>query len=310
MDKEMLAKIADLFESGKITEDQKKMLITALHAQDNPDEEKLCVGSVLCCKGEEKEINIKLISEDLKINGEAIANQVNILQGVQEVSVSKSGDSVLIQPKKNNDHKGFFSSSSNETIIIQTPCHSRLNAKTVSGDIDIDHIHNAVLVKSVSGEVNIQNIDGNLTVITASGNISALKAANASELISKSGDITVRDSVVSGILKSYSGDIDLKNTTITDVEIAAFSGDIDIDPIAIHGNIFIKSFSGDIKLSISKKCAKELKYIQFASQSGTLHYPNFNSKDFQETHKITFNEKGSTIINIKTTSGNAKIILE
>ncbi len=311
MDNKMMEKIEQLIQQGKITPEQKQVLVKALEEKMDTGKDNCNVGMILCCEGEDQEIKIKLINEDLKITGDKIENQINVLQGIERISVDKSEHHVAIQTKKERSSWGVFvSKASEELIILQSPSYSNLSTKTVSGDVEAKNIDGDVTLKSVSGDLQVEDINGELVIMSVSGDIDINNAEKIKEVVSKSGDIKINNSHIKGTIKTYSGEIDLKNASIEDSDLAVFSGDIALCPHQLKGEISIKTFSGDITLNLPSDLKNDLKYIRFCSQSGNLYCSDSSGKEIEGCQHIDYNPKGSSAIKIKTTSGNVKIKLE
>jgi DUF4097 and DUF4098 domain-containing protein YvlB len=304
---EMESKINQLYEAGKITKDQKQVLIKAMREEVNQAKDTLRVGTIMSCK--DKELNIKLIDEDLKLSGDDTLEQVNILRGINGLTINKSQDSVLIASKKDWANKAFSSSEKEELVSIQIPSYCPMQIKTVSGDISLSNTSGMVQVKSVSGDIHAENLTNHISMITVSGDLKLKNVSKCKELISKSGDIRMEGGSISGNVKTYSGDISLKKVSVENTELAVFSGDISISPSQIKGFLDIKSFSGDIKIHIPASLRSELDSISFSSQSGEIQFEDQQGKIAPSDKLIRFS-LGNVKINLKTTSGDAKIVVE
>jgi len=305
----MVEKINQLYDIGKITLDQKNMLLQAMQEQNSDQHSEVHVATIL--GSIEKPIQIKLISEDLRISGEKTLEQINILKGIEAVDVNNAENAVIISTKKEGSESKFFGfgSTSQGSVVIQAPYKSPITAKTVSSDVTINDFQSDILIKSVSGDIDAKNILGDLSAITVSGDINLDHIKHCSELVSKSGDIALNDCHVTGQLKSYSGDISFKNSTIDTAEIAVFSGDISLQPVDIDGDLYIKSFSGDIKLLIPASVRDKIKHIQFSVSSGDIIFEDQEEKVQLKDKEVLF-DKGTVKIHLKSTSGTIKVILK
>lgn len=305
---EMESKLEQLYEAGKITKDQKQVLIKAMREEVHQAIDTLKVATIMACK--DKELNIKLISEDLKLSGDDTLEQINILRGINRVNINKTNDTVLIASKKDWANKGFSSDEKDELVSIQMPTSCPLQIKTVSGDITLSNTSGRIQVKSVSGDIHAEKLSNeSISMVTVSGDLKLKNVSHCKELISKSGDIRIEGGSVSGNVKTYSGDISMKKLAIEDAEIAVFSGDIGILPSQLKGNLEIKTFSGDIKIHIPADLRQELDCITFSSQSGEMQFDDQQEKITCTNNLIRFGT-GKVKINIKTTSGDAKIVVE
>ena len=101
----------------------------------------------------------------------------------------------------------------------------------------------------------------------------------------------------------------IKKVSIENAELAVFSGDISLSPSQLKGSLDIKTFSGDIKIHIPADLRDELDSISFSSQSGEMHLEDQQDKLTITNNLIRFGT-GKVKINLKTTSGDAKIVVE
>ena len=187
-------------------------------------------------------------STDGKCHIHLFANSENARQLADEAEISISGKKISVRIRhKETGFKRFFNGRSDGIDIeLELPRSSRLVAKAVSGDIDINDTLMSADISSVSGDISVlRNPTTMCTLKTVSGDITAHSfSACDYTLRSVSGDITVHvgpglDIDVDG--KSLSGD--------TESEISLSSGTGETEENAQTVTINAKTVSGDIKIA-------------------------------------------------------------
>jgi DUF4097 and DUF4098 domain-containing protein YvlB len=318
MNQEMLEKLEELFLTGKITKEQKELLVQALEQKNNEDTESLDITTVLGL--ENKELQVKLLDEDVRMKGDNSVTQVTIIKGAELVEVIKSENKIIIQSKKENmsligkiiksheiikQKNGVLiqSRTMDDEVVISLPVNMISSVKTVSGDINIQNISSEISIKSVSGDIEMENQHGSASLSSISGDIEIDQVSGNTEITSKSGDIQVNRSDIQGVIKTYSGDIMINKSKIENIDISVFSGDININNTLGNNLIQCKSFSGDIQISLNNSSG----YVKGSSTSGEIelitadkNHINLYSQEYGETND-------PLKILIKTTSGDGEI---
>jgi len=298
---ELLEKLTRLEESGKITADQKKLLLEAIEGEAYHEGDTIEIGLIL--NTEERDLIANFLSEDIEITGTS-DSQVSIIKGNQFVQVEKTDKSIKIQTKK--DELGhFFHSHQGDLIKINIPSNMPVKIKTVSGDIVIKNLSGTIESKSVSGDIELKTCSGNITVNSISGDIDVDKLKGTCSLISKSGDVELQDSEVAGTIKSYSGDLLVDDSILTELDASSFSGDLKFRETELRGKIQLKTFSGDLDIELRNKEGN------FSGISGTGELTIIDQKG--QSHPLRYEplqigQNGPEVL-IKTSSGDAKIYL-
>ena len=101
-----------------------------------------------------------------------------------------------------------------------------VEAKTASGDIEIDEVSGDLRVKTASGDIAVQDVGGQTEIQSTSGDL-ALQRAGA-DVVAKlvSGDIWIRDAAGSIHANTVSGDQRFEAVVAGAVEATAISGDV------------------------------------------------------------------------------------
>lgn len=133
---------------------------------------------------------------------------------------------------------------------VSMPKSARLVAKSVSGDVrarggsDVD-------ARSVSGNVDVVDVTGRATVESVSGDVSVQRAGGGVKASTVSGELTLTNITGDLDATTVSGDIELHEVKSSFVRTSTTSGDVDfsgtLDP---QGRYEFESHSGDIELAI------------------------------------------------------------
>lgn len=188
-----------------------------------------------------------------------------------------------------------FSASGN--IKISDFDLENLEAKTLSGEIEIENINNSrdSLIKSASGDIDIKNLNSeNIKIESISGETEGnyIKSENEFYSETSSGNIEINYLETNkGNFESISGGITLRNSKNIN-SVKTTSGKIEIEGYEINENLNLKTVSGDINLDLTENSSVN---IIFKSVSGDL------DNSFGEI------EDGNNLINVKTTSGDFRV---
>lgn len=250
-----------------------------------------------------KKIEIDVISSDTTLETSQSGNLKAELTGtvyttnskaVPTLEVVKAGDVLTVTEKRETPViMGFNSSNINMNISIPKDFDGEVILEGVSGDIDFTSGHNLKKLKIsvVSGDIKLNKIN----------------TREDFEFHSVSGDFKAEDLSING-----------------NAQIASVSGDTVIDGLSC-GQITMSSTSGDIKII---DCKADL--VSAKSISGNFSLQNFTGNGFtldadttsgsidsdydlknesrnKKSLKGTFGS-GETSINVRTTSGDIKIL--
>jgi hypothetical protein len=303
MNQEMMDKLEELFQSGKITKEQKELLVKALEQKNSQESQNLEITTVLGI--EKKELQIKLLDEDIEVQGDNTATQVAIIKGSELVEVVKTENKILIQSKKENANflGNFLKISESKKINVIIPESMQTSVKTVSGDIEVENLQSEIAIKSVSGDISLISHLGTIMINNISGDIEVKKVIGQADITSKSGDIQINRSDIKGSVKTYSGDIQIDKSALENVEVSVFSGDITIADSTGNQQLQCKTFSGDVQISLTNATG----YVKGFSASGEIELITADNSHIDLSSQDYGDSNDPLQILIKTTSGDGKI---
>jgi DUF4097 and DUF4098 domain-containing protein YvlB len=172
--------------------------------------------------------------------------QSRIERIVANPPIVQDGNTVRIG--QNNDHDLYQNISIDYDITA--PATVAMNAKSGSGDIDIDHLGRYLSAASGSGNVHAQGVHGAADLSTGSGDIELGEEA-AGDVKAKSGSGNIRIHGFNGALvaRTGSGDIEADGRLVGPANISSGSGSVRLrlNP-DVHFNLEASTGSGDIKV--------------------------------------------------------------
>lgn len=209
------------------------------------------------------------------------------------LSMETSGDTLLIEVKRKQNHVFFYSSNIDFYVSIPEKYDGNIEYVSSSGNLEIsDATLDNLTIKLTSGDINIQDIDlknkFDLSSTSGNSNISKLNANSMS-------------------YQSTSGDRNFRNITIKeDIDINSTSGRTQLYDITCN-QLSIDSTSGDINIGDTK-----LDLLIIGSRSGTINVEDLDGGTQIETTsgytKLSFSNAQENIY-VKSLSGNVDIIL-
>lgn len=295
---ELIKKVQELFNKGKITESQMNKLIEKIN--EELKEEKI--------EKTFKNIFLESVSEDIEVIGKENINEIVFDYGKEGFVIEEKAENLFIRSKIkslgiNINIFGFSTKESfSENIKILIPKKTNIFVNSVSGNVNIENLNGSVKVKSVSGDIEVKNVEGELDLYTISGDIFVEHIKANFKLNSKSGNIDAKNINKSGFIKSYSGDIDIKDAFLEKAFLSTFSGDISLFNLSFEESIETKTMSGDINLKTPTKDINV--FIDTRTGEGEIIYEGKITK--LTRGEIGFGSKEKKI-NIKTLSGDYKI---
>jgi hypothetical protein len=156
------------------------------------------------------------------------------------------------------------------TYNVTAPSATRLNVNSVSGDIKISDIKGEISAGTVSGNVSVTGAGSIASVKSVSGNVDIVNAQADESLdaSSVSGDVTVQRVRVRRIdAGSVSGNVRLDEVQCERAEAHSTSGNITYTgPLARRGRYALKSFSGEVHLTISGGTGFEVDATTFSGE--------------------------------------------
>jgi hypothetical protein len=124
----------------------------------------------------------------------------------------------------------------------------RLQARTASGDLDVDVINGPVVVSTASGAVRLRDAAGPLRVHSASGEVAAERAGDEATVQTASGRVRIENACGSVRARTASGDVRIGAISTGRGEIATVSGDIGVGiPAGVGVYLDLSAVSGQVR---------------------------------------------------------------
>jgi hypothetical protein len=148
----------------------------------------------------------------------------------QDVKLTPDGSGVSLSASNPNRGFpfGFGGSGSWVDYAIEVPAAVQVNAKTSSGQIDIDGVNQAVNAQSSSGALNLMNLGGAAQAHSSSGAIELSNVAGTVKVSTSSGPIRATQISHLGEASTNSGSMSLEGTFTEAANIQANSGTVNL----------------------------------------------------------------------------------
>jgi DUF4097 and DUF4098 domain-containing protein YvlB len=104
--------------------------------------------------------------------------------------------------------------------------YGSFEAKTASGDLELDEVSGELRVKTASGDLAVQEVGGQTQVNSTSGDVAIQRAGGDVTAQLVSGDIWIRDAAASVHANTVSGDQRLEAVVQGAIDATAISGDV------------------------------------------------------------------------------------
>ena len=99
-------------------------------------------------------------------------------------------------------------------------------AKTASGDVEIEEVQGDARVKTASGDVSLESVGGQTQIQSTSGDVALQQARGEVVVQAVSGDLWLRDAGAGVHANTVSGDLRLEAVVAGVVEAQTVSGDV------------------------------------------------------------------------------------
>jgi len=283
-------------------------------------------------------IEIRVISSDTKVvvyDGHKVRASLKGTvrttnkNAVPKLEITRNGNRILIEEKREERNRGTFSSDLDMDITIPSEFTGKINFEATSGNFNISDLDiDSIAIDVTSGDIKLENLelDGMLKVVTTSGNIDIekLKAREVS-IETISGDKELEDFLIDGTVSimSTSGNSRIIGVDCRDLSVNSLSGDLDIDGLKsgvrlestsghvriymaeVKDRIEITSLSGDVELNIPSDSGFAL---DCSVSSGDIDCSfDLKNKSSDKWSLRGSYGNGNTPIKITTTSGDIKI---
>jgi DUF4097 and DUF4098 domain-containing protein YvlB len=151
---------------------------------------------------------------------------------------------------------------------VTAPAGTSINARSISGDVQVKDIKGDVRVESISGSVSAVGTPNLSSIKTVSGDLELVGLALNDELAVStiSGDLKLRNIKARVVnAESVSGEMRLTDIVCERVTVKSVSGDIEyFGPLAKNGRYELKTHSGDIRLTMPTDAGFELEAQTFS----------------------------------------------
>jgi DUF4097 and DUF4098 domain-containing protein YvlB len=253
-------------------------------------------GDTKIAVGEDGTIHVKARK---RVRGTSEERAKRLLENV-EVRMDQEGDDVTLKPHLYEQDRGWADLFRGGRVAVDfeitVPREIRLEAHTVSGDLELAGTRGPLEAQSVSGDVRLEDVQGPIRLKTVSGDgilsdFAGQLVANTvsgdltfervrlhgSEIVTVSGEVRIDgelDKAREHRLKTISGDVDLRLTGGSyDIRFSSMSGDLDSEmqgEINVTGRrdkhvmigaaetkVTVKTMSGDLEIRASGGAAPD-----------------------------------------------------
>lgn len=292
------------------------------------------MGSVFAAESVDKQLpissdtllQIKIQRGDVQIQSWD-KNEVSVTGTLDELSegfvFEQKGNNLNIEDKMPRHYNG--SDNNGSKLTIKVPKTVKLNADTISANLQISQTQGELELNTVSGNISADNLGGNPTLHTVSGDITTKGLTGKVMLDTVSGEIKDSESkgeikyrLVSGDLSSQtladkvnveqvSGEINGDFKTAKEVNVRTVSGDTQVSLAKVFNKVNLESVSGDMTLSFAD--VPDASFELNGGPGGKIK--NGLSQDVPQRQKYVQNESlsfqtgaGSASVKMDTISGN------
>jgi DUF4097 and DUF4098 domain-containing protein YvlB len=202
------------------------------------------------------------------------------------------------------------------TFNVTAPAGTQVGAQSISGNIKITDIKGDISANTISGDVRISGASHINSAKSISGtiDINDVKSTGSLDASTVSGDVRLRHVSARRVNGgSVSGEIRLEDVDTENVSAHSTSGTISFSgPLAHHGRYELKTFSGEVRLSLAGGTGFEVDANSFSGDirsdfSITTHGTgDANRRGRRTALRGTYGD-GSAVIDITTFSGSIVI---
>src|SRR5438477_6081739 len=187
-----------------------------------------------------------------RVRGTSEERAKRLLENV-EVRMEQDGDDIVLKPHLYEQDRGWADLFRGGRVAVDfeitVPREVRIEAHTVSGDLELVGTRGPLEAQSVSGDVRLDDVQGPLRLKTVSG------------------DGIVSDFAGQLVANTVSGDLTFQRVRLHGSEIVTVSGEVRIDgELDKARDHRLKTISGDVDLRLSGGSYD----IRFSSMSGDL----------------------------------------
>ncbi len=198
-----------------------------------------------------------------RVRGASEDRAKRLLENV-EVRMEQNGDELSVWPHLYEQDRGWLDLFRGGRVAVDfdiaVPRGTRIDATTVSGDLEVRGTRGSLEVQSVSGDVTLADVQGPIRLKTVSGDASCTDLAGALDANSVSGDLTFERCRVQGCdIVTVSGDVDLTGELEAGSEhrLKTISGDVELALSGISYDVRFKTMSGDLDCTLAAAVTAE-----------------------------------------------------
>jgi DUF4097 and DUF4098 domain-containing protein YvlB len=196
---------------------------------------------------------------------------------------------------------------------VTVPAGTRVNAKSISGDIHVKDIKGDLSLETISGAVRIANAGRIASASSTSGNVELTDTAieGGLELGSISGSVILRRVKARRIdASTVSGNVIVQEVDCERIEAESISGNIDFSGnLSRGGHYAFSSHSGQVKVAVDGRTGFEVEAESFSGNVRTdLQLQNASTQGGRRQRELrgVFGD-GSAVLDLTTFSGSILI---
>lgn len=224
-----------------------------LHLRNVSGESRITVGS-------DGEVHVRARK---RVRGASEDRAKRLLENV-ELRMEQDGDDVSVRPHLYEQDRGWLDLFRGGRVAVDfdiaVPRGSRIEATTVSGDLEVRGTRGALDVQSVSGDLTLADIHGSIRLKTVSGDASGSDLAGTLDANSVSGDLTFERCRIQGCdIVTVSGDVGLAGVLEPGAEhrLKTISGDIVLALLGASYDVRFKTASGALECAFAAAVVHE-----------------------------------------------------
>lgn len=253
-------------------------------------------------------VDLQLVSGEIVVSA-GTGNQVRIHayteRGVLQFSATPSRVSLDV-----NSSRGRMGDTRYEVTV---PLGTRLELKSVSGDITSHGVKGELEVSAVSGDIDISDGTGSVEIENVSGDVVATRLSGQTRIDITSGDVSLSDIAGSLEVESVSGEVTIERGDLKSLRSETVSGELSYDgSIDPAGRYEFHSQSGEIRLRIPSSAAGSVRVETFSGSvdsefAMTMQPGEHGMREHPKRLEFTFGKGGGARITAETFSGDITI---
>lgn len=186
----------------------------------------------------------------------------------------------------------------------------RLDVRTASGDVQIDHVERGSLVQTGSGAIRIGELGADAELRSASGEVSVEACGGSLSVHSTSGDVRIDRPARDVFVRAVSGDVRVSDALTGVMALTTVSGDVEI---GVHpgslARIDLSTVSGDTRNEFDVTTDQPIAPADAGATPDGVHSSSDNSVNTDTDPDTDPDPDGSGRLEItcRTTSGDIRL---